>query len=408
MFVSIEEGRQKILDAVTIVPTETIPLGDAYGRVLAMDVVAMEDVPSFDRSPLDGYAFRAEDTSGASKETPVTLKVIDYIPAGDISHVPVTKGTAVRLMTGAPVPEGADCVCKYEETEFTETEVKIFFPGKQNDNIIRKGEDVVKGTVLAEKGTVIDSGLMGTLAGQNIPEPLVYKQICAGIIATGSELVPVGQEPGPGMIIDTNEFTLTGAMEHMGFRVRRYGIADDTEEAIADILKKAMQECDVILITGGASVGDFDVTPKAMEKAGIRLLFQGVDMKPGKACEYGVCGEKLVCGLSGHPSSSLTNLLLVGLAGLRKMSGIKDYLPKEIDLVLANDFGKQSKNDRVIRGTLMIEDGIAKIRVPKGQGNVMISSTIGSDCVAVVPGGRGPLKAGDKIKGYLILSSFKS
>ena len=402
MFVSIEEGRQKILDAVTIVPTETIPLGDAYGRVLAMDVVAMEDVPSFDRSPLDGYAFRAEDTSGASKETPVTLKVIDYIPAGDISHVPVTKGTAVRLMTGAPVPEGADCVCKYEETEFTEQEVKIFYPGKHNDNIIRKGEDVVKGTVLAEKGTVIDSGLMGTLAGQNIPEPLVYKQICAGIIATGSELVPVGQEPGPGMIIDTNEFTLTGAMEHMGFRVRRYGIADDTEEAIADILKKAMLECDVVLITGGASVGDFDVTPKAMEKAGIRLLFQGVDMKPGKACEYGVCGEKLVCGLSGHPSSSLTNLLLVGLAGLRKMSGIKDYLPKEIDLVLANDFGKQSKNDRVIRGTLMIEDGIAKIRVPKGQGNVMISSTIGSDCVAVVPGGRGPLKAGDKIKGYLI------
>ncbi|MDO4206356.1 MAG: molybdopterin molybdotransferase MoeA [Lachnospiraceae bacterium] len=402
MFVSIEEGRQKILDAVTIVPTETIPLGDAYGRVLAMDVVAMEDVPSFDRSPLDGYAFRAEDTVGASKENPITLKVIDYIPAGDISHVPVTKSTAVRLMTGAPVPEGADCVCKYEETEFTETEVKIFCPGKQNDNIIRKGEDVVKGTVLAEKGTVIDSGLMGTLAGQNIPEPLVYKQICAGIIATGSELVPVGQEPGPGMIIDTNEYTLTGAMEHMGFRVRRYGIADDTEEAIADILKKAMQECDVILITGGASVGDFDVTPKAMEKAGIRLLFQGVDMKPGKACEYGVCGEKLVCGLSGHPSSSLTNLLLVGLAGLRKMSGIKDYLPKEIDLVLANDFGKQSKNDRVIRGTLMIEEGIAKIRVPKGQGNVMISSTIGSDCVAVVPGGRGPLKAGDKIKGYLI------
>lgn len=402
MIVSIEEGRQKILDAVTTVNTETIPLGEAYGRVLAMDVVAREDVPSFDRSPLDGYAFRAEDTSGASKETPVTLQVIDYIPAGDISHVPVTKGTAVRLMTGAPVPEGADCVCRYEDTEFTETEVKIFVPGKQNDNIIRKGEDVVKGTVLAEKGTVIDSGLMGTLAGQNIPEPLVYKQISAGIIATGSELVPVGQEPGPGMIIDTNEYTLTGAMEHMGFRVRRYGIADDTEEAIADILKKAMQECDVILITGGASVGDFDVTPKAMEKAGIRLLFQGVDMKPGKACEYGVCGEKLVCGLSGHPSSSLTNLLLVGLAGLRKMSGIKDYLPKEIDLVLANDFGKQSKNDRVIRGTLMIEDGIAKIRVPKGQGNVMISSTIGSDCVAVVPGGRGPLKAGDKIKGYLI------
>ena len=400
MFVSIEEGRQKILDAVTVVATEQIPLGEAYGRVLAMDVIAKEDVPSFDRSPLDGYAFRAEDTTEASKEHPVTLKVIDYIPAGDISHAPVTKGCAVRLMTGAP--EGADCVCKYEETAFTETEVKIFRPGKANDNIIRKGEDVIKGTVLAEKGTVIDSGLMGTLAGQNIPEPLVYRKLTAGIIATGSELVPVGTEPGPGMIIDTNEYTLTGAAQRMGFAVKRYGITDDTEEAIAAILEKAMGECDVILITGGASVGDFDVTPKAMEKAGITLLFQGVDMKPGKACEYGVCGTKLICGLSGHPSSSLTNLLLVGLAGLRKISGIKDYLPKETDLVLANDFGKTSKNDRVIRGTLLLEDGIAKIRVPKGQGNVMISSTIGSDCVAVIPGGSGPLKAGDKIKGYLV------
>lgn len=402
MFVSIEEGRQRILDAVAPVETEQIPLGEAYGRVLAMDVIAEDDVPAFDRSPLDGYAFRAEDVKTAGKETPVTLKVIDYIPAGDVSHAPVTKGCAVRLMTGAPIPEGADCVCKYEETEFTDTEVTIFQPGKPGDNIIRRGEDVIKGTVLAESGTVIDAGLMGTLAGQNIEFPKVYKQITAGIIATGSELVPVGQIPGPGMIIDTNEYTLTGAMERLGFLVRRYGIVDDTEEAIADVLEKALAECELVLITGGASVGDFDVTPAAMEKIGIRLLFQGVDMKPGKACEYGVRDGKLICGLSGHPSSSLTNLLLVGLAGIRKMSGIKDYLPKAIDLEVDSEFTKTSKNDRVVRGTLVIEDGIAKIRMPKGQGNVMISSTIGSNLVAVIPGGSGPLQKGTKIKGYLV------
>ena len=402
MFVSIEEGRQRILEAVRPVATQSVPLGDAYGRVLAMDVIAREDVPSFDRSPLDGYAYRAEDTKGASRDNPVTLKVIDYIPAGDVSHAPVVSGTAVRLMTGAPVPEGADCICKYEETEFTDEEVKIFCPGKSGDNIIVRGEDVKEGTVLAEAGSVIDSGLMGTLAGQNIAEPVVYKQIVAGIIATGSELVPVGTQPGPGMIIDTNEYTLTGAMERLGFAVRRYGIADDTEDAISAVLETALSECDVVLITGGASVGDYDVTPAAMEKAGIRLLFQGVDMKPGKACEYGVRDGKLVCGLSGHPSSSLTNLLLVGLAGLRKMSGMKEFMPKEIDLTLANGFRKTSKNDRVIRGTLLIEDGIAKIKVPAGQGNVMISSTIGSDLVAVIPGGSGPLKAGDRIRGYLV------
>ena len=402
MMVSIEEGRQRILDAVTPVGTEQIALGEAYGRVLAMDVIAEDDVPSFDRSPLDGYAFRAADTRNAAKDAPVLLKVIDYIPAGDISHAPVTEGTAVRLMTGAPIPEGADCVCKYEETEFTDTEVKIFQPGKAGDNIIRRGEDVEKGTVLAEAGTVIDAGLMGTLAGQNIAKPLVYKQITAGIIATGSELVPVGQVPGPGMIIDTNEYTLTGAMERMGFLVRRYGIADDTEEAIADVLEKALAECELVLITGGASVGDYDVTPAAMEKIGIKLLFHGVDMKPGKACEYGVRDGKLICGLSGHPSSSLTNLLLVGLAGIRKMTGIKDYMPQEIDLELDSDFKKTSKNDRVIRGTLVIEDGVAKIRAPKGQGNIMISSTIGCDLVAVIPGGSGPLQKGAMIKGYLV------
>ncbi len=402
MFVSIEEGRNLIIDAVVPVETEQIPLGMAYGRVLAMDVIAEDDVPAFDRSPLDGYAFRAEDVKDAGKETPVTLKVIDYIPAGDVSHTPVTEGTAVRLMTGAPIPEGADCVCKYEETNFTDTEVTIFQSGKPGDNIIRRGEDVVKGTVLAESGTVIDAGLMGTLAGQNIESPKVYKQITAGIIATGSELVPVGQTPGPGMIIDTNEYTLTGAMERLGFLVRRYGIVDDTEEAIADVLEKALGECELVLITGGASVGDFDVTPAAMEKIGIKLLFQGVDMKPGKACEYGVRDGKLICGLSGHPSSSLTNLLLVGLAGIRKMSGIKDYLPKAIDLEVDSEFTKTSKNDRVVRGTLVIEDGVAKIRMPKGQGNVMISSTIGSDLVAVIPGGSGPLQKGAKIKGNLV------
>ena len=402
MFVSIEEGRQLIIDAVAPVETEQIPLGKAYGRVLAMDIVAKDDVPSFDRSPFDGYAFRAEDTKDAAKDAPVTLKVIDYIPAGDISHAPVTEGTAVRLMTGAPVPEGADCVCKYEETEFTDTEVKIFLPGKSGANIILKGEDVAKGTALAEAGTIIDSGLMGTLAGQNIDKPLVYKQITAGIIATGSELVPVGTEPGPGMIIDTNEYTLTGAMEHMGFLVRRYGIADDTIDAIADVLEKALKDCDVVLITGGASVGDFDVTPAAMEKIGIRLLFKGVGIKPGSACEYGIRDGKLICGLSGHPSSSLTNLLVVGMAGLRKMSGVKDYLPKEIDLELDNDFGKSGKATRAVRGTLVIEDGVAKIRVPKGQGNVMISSTIGSNLVALIPGGSGPLQKGAKIKGFLI------
>ena len=175
----------------------------------------------------------------------------------------------------------------YELTEFSDSEVKIFQPAKHGENIIYAGEDVKKGTILAEPGMKIDSGLMGTLAGQNISHPLIYKQPVIGILVTGSELVPVGEEPGPGMILDTNQYTLTGAMENLGFACKQYGIVKDTMEEIKAAILKALEECDAVLITGGAAVGDYDLTPAAMEEIGAEILFRNVKLKPGKACAYG-------------------------------------------------------------------------------------------------------------------------
>ncbi|MGI6072544.1 MAG: gephyrin-like molybdotransferase Glp [Lachnospiraceae bacterium] len=391
-----------VTEAAAVVGTERIALADSFGRVLAQEVHAADNVPPFDRSPLDGYAFRACDTTNASTENPVTLKVIEDIPAGAVSHFPVTEGTAVRLMTGAPIPEGADAVSMYELTEFTDTEVKIFRPVKHGENVIYAGEDVKKGTPLAEPGMKIDAGLMGTLALQNIEFPEVYRQLKVGIISTGNELANVGEKLAPGKVYDSNQFSISGALTRLGFVPVRYGIVFDTVDAISTAIEKALKECDAVITTGGVSVGDYDFTPDAMEKAGIEILFRGVDLKPGMACAYGAKNGKLVCGLTGNPASSLTNFYVIGMPGLRKMSGLADYKNKELPLVMANDFNKDIKRTRVLRGMLDLTDGTAKIIVPEGQGNVVLNSSIGSDCVAIVPAGSGPLTAGTIVKGFLV------
>ncbi|MCQ2511821.1 MAG: molybdopterin molybdotransferase MoeA [Lachnospiraceae bacterium] len=402
MAVRIPEGRQMIIDRVRPVGTERVPLEKAYGRILAEEIKAAEDVPAFDRSPYDGYAFRSADVKEATKDHPVILKVIDNIPAGDIAKIPLKKGEAVRLMTGAPIPEGADAVRKYEETDFTETEVKIFCPANAGENIIYTGEDVKKGTILAQSGMKIDSGLMGTLAGQNIPEPLVFRKLKVGIVITGSELVPVGTIPGPGMIINTNQYTLTGAVEEFGYTPVSYGIIPDDLEEIKKALRQAVKECDVVLATGGAAVGDYDLTPLAMEEIGTEILFRNVKMKPGKACAYGIANGKLICGLSGHPSSSLLNLLVVGLPGIRKISGQKDYSHKEIEMEVMGGYEKSSDTDRAVRGKFFIENGTAKINISAPQGNVVISGTIGTDSIVMIPAGSEPVKEGTILKGFMI------
>lgn len=396
------EAREMLLEAVSAVQTENIDISECAGRVLAQEVRAFTDVPAFDRSPLDGYAFRAEDVKNASEDDPVTLKVLEEIAAGDVSHFEITEGTASRIMTGAPIPEGADAVTMYEVTEFTDTQVKIFRPAKPGDNIVRTGEDVKKGTVLARAGVKIDAGLAGTIAFQNIEYPEVYRKLKVGVISTGSELASVGTALAPGKIYDSNSHTFVAACRIKGFDTINYGIVRDTADEISKVLDRALSECDAVILTGGASVGDYDVTPEAMEMSGARILFRGVRLKPGMACAFAERSGKLICGLSGNPASALTTFYVVALPALRKMAGEAECIPKEFTVSLADDFGKKSKGLRVLRGKLDLSGGEPTLIIPSGQGNVVISSAIGADCMAFVPAGSGPLPAGTKLRAFLM------
>ena len=401
-FISHIEARSRMMERVCPVDTEEVPLSRLSGRILAQNVTARESIPPFDRSPYDGYAFRSEDTAQASQEAPVTLRILEEIPAGSVSHCPVTAGCAVKVLTGAPIPQGADAVIKFERTEFTAETVTIFSPCKSGSNIVRAGEDVHAGDPLAKAGTVIDAGLLGTLASQNIPAAPVYRVPKIGIISTGSELVEVGSPRIPGKIYDSNRYMLCAAVSNLGLEPVLIGQAADNVPDILACIQQGLAQCDGLLLTGGVSVGDYDLTPDAMEQAGVEILFRGVDMKPGMACAYGVWEGKPICALSGNPASAITNFHTIAAPVLRRLSGQSSCVPKEISVKLADGFRKKSPGTRFLRGILDLSDGTVRMRLPGGQGNVVLSSTIGCNVMAIVPAGSGPLPEGTELKGFLI------
>ena len=396
------EARDRTAAAVRPVGTERLPLAACAGRVLAQDLVAASDVPPFDRSPLDGYVLRAEDSCGASRETPVTLRILEEIPASCVPRHALTAGAASKILTGAPIPEGGDAVVPFERTAFTAETVTLFAPLRSGENIVRTGEDIRRGTLLAPCGQRIDAGVMGSLAGQNVVEPLVYRRPRVGILSTGSELVELGHDLAPGKIRDTNRYSMAAAVSQLGAEPVLYRSAADRVEDIARAMERALEECDALITTGGVSVGDYDLTPAAMEAVGAEILFRGVDMKPGMACAYGLRGGKLLCGLSGNPASSVTNFFAVALPAFRRLCGLRDYETHEFPVTLAERFGKRSPSNRLLRGFADMSDGTLRLRLSAGQGNVMISGLIGCDLAAMIPAGSGPVEAGAVLQGFFL------
>lgn len=418
--------RDEMLALVEAVSTQNVPLQDCAGRVLAQEVTAHADIPPFDRSPYDGYAFRSADVSRAGADHPVTLRVVDYIPAGDVPHTRISRGTAAHLMTGAPIPEGADAVLPFERTVFTDEAVTILEAVKPGLNVIYAGEDVRKGTVLACPGVQIDAGLAGTLAGQGIFAPLVYRKPVIGIISTGTELLEEGEVPAPGRIYNSNRYALQAACSQAGCRSVYIGTARDDEEAICEMVTGALQSCDAVILSGGVSVGDFDCTPAAMERAGVEILAHGVALKPGMAGAYGIrrgdenfranpdpsnqeqeqeqCRENRlipVFGLSGNPAACMTAFYAIALPVLRKMMGLENYLPVQVQVSLEKDYSRANSSARLLRGRIEQGNGVCRMKISGGQGNQVLSSLSGSNAFAEIPAGA-VVRAGEPVEAFLI------
>lgn len=394
-----DEARNIIIENISRISSECLNLSESEGRIFAGEnILAKYNVPSFERSPYDGYAFRSDDT----ENTPVTLKIIKEFKAGDFADVKINSGEAVKILTGAMLPEGADAVVKYEDTKFSDSEVTIYKNFKSKENVIQIGEELKAGNLIISNGEIIDSGKAGLLASQNISLISVYRKPLIGIISTGNEIQDLGSELSAGKIYNTNRYTLETALKFSGFIPKFISVTRDNENEIADLIMQNLDSFDALILTGGVSVGDYDKIPESLKRINAKIIVRDVALKPGGKCVYAIKNEKLICCLSGNPASALTNYYAIALPALKKLSGLKNFMPQEIDITLENSFDKKSPSTRIIRGNMIIKNGKIFMHIPAEQGNSALSSMSGSNIMAVIPAGSPKLPAETILKGFFI------
>lgn len=389
------QARDLLLKHIQPVEEELLPLDQATGRLLSRPQWASSDMPPFDRSPYDGYAFQSGDTQG---KLPVTLRVLEEVPAGSVPTQKVVPGTAVKVLTGAPIPPGADAVTKFEETRFSPDTVTLLRSYESGENIICRGEDLRTGDQLASPGQRLDPGLAGALWAQGVREVAVYRIPRVGLITTGSELQEDHTPGKAGQIPNSNRPAFEAALRLAGAEPVYYGTPGDDCDAIASVLSVAWRETDLVITTGGVSVGDYDLTPAALEQAGWTIAVQNLLMKPGGKCCFGWQGKKLACCLSGNPASAMTCFYAVVLPLLRKLSGHPEERLPELTVPLGADYPKASHQTRLLRGKLTFENGRLEFIPASSQSNGALHSLAGANALAEIPAGSPSLAAGTPLQ----------
>lgn len=400
--IAFDEALQLLLDKCSITSKEKVNLGDSLGRVLAEDIIAEEDIPKFKRSPLDGYAFRAQDTINANYDNPVTLEVIEEVSAGYVTKNKVTSGKAIKVMTGAAIPEGADAVVRYEKAKEEGHLVKIFSSFKSGQNIVPVGDDVVKSQIIAYKGQVVNAPLLGLFAALGITEVWVHRKPKVAVISTGNELQDISEIPEPGKIRNSNKYTLEAYIKELGGIPVILGTAKDRVEDVASLVAKGLEKADMVITTGGVSVGDYDIVKDAVKSIGADIVFWRIDMKPGAPTLFSVKDGKVILGLSGNPAAAMVVFQLLGTSFIKKLGGRTDYLHTKIVVTLKDDYNKTSPRMRFIRGRLLIDNGLAWMVLTGGQSNNVLSSFVQCNLLAKIPAGSGVIKAGEKLEAYLL------
>lgn len=394
-FLTCAEARARLAAAVhPHAAAETIPLEKAAGRISAEDLCAVRDQPPFDRSPLDGYALYAADFAGASLEHPVALPVSQHLFAGDCPRGALCRGTAARIMTGAPVPTGADCVVRQEDTDGGEENVTLTSPSRPGSNICYRGEDIAAGAVIAGKGEVLTPAALGVLAGQGYADIHVYQPLTVGILSTGSELLCGGEAWAEGKIYDSNSVQEAARLSRLGFKTVRRVCGDDPA-VIRTQIEELLDHCDAVITNGGVSVGQKDYLPAVVEQMKLEVVFQGVAMKPGSPMLAAIAGDKPVLCLSGNPFAAAATLELLALPALLRLAGRAETEPKRAVLTLENDFNKRSPHERFLRARAV---GGSVFVAATGHSSGSLAAMMGCNCFVDIPAGTASLQKGDSVE----------
>jgi molybdopterin molybdotransferase len=406
--ISVEQALEKVLEHIEVLGAEEAPILGCLGQVLAEDIFAEINIPPLDNSAMDGYAVRAADTRGASRKSPRILRVIDTVIAGSIPKTKVEPGTAVRIMTGAPIPKGADAIVKFEDTDQSggegSSEVGILAEVTPGQEIRRAGEDIARGALVLKKGTLIRPAEVGVLASLGRSSVKVIRRPVVAILATGDEIVDITQSLPKGKIYNSNSYSLAALVMRYGGIPQILGIASDVEDSLINRLHLGL-DADMLVTSGGVSLGDYDIVRDVLAKEG-EVVFWRVKQKPGKPLAFGMIralaeggGVRKIplFGLAGNPVSAMINFELFARPAMLKMMGCKNLDKPVIEAIIEEPIENADGRRIFARAVVQKRDGkyFARLTGPQGSG-ILTSMTLANGLV-VVSEDRPGVKKGDSV-----------
>lgn len=389
-YYNLDEALEILLGAVTKIDrVESVSLLEADGRVLAEKLVAIMNLPPFDNSGMDGYAVRLADAGKA-------LSVASTIYAGGVPTSVLQSGSAIKIMTGAPTPDGAEAVVPFEHTTQDGELIRLPDQIKANQNIKKEGEELSAGETIFEVGTTLDPAKIALIASQGIMAVRVFERAKITVISGGDEVVEPWQKASRYQIYNTNSIALSTTLKKAGFEASYASIGKDNLEALAMRVKSAIEGSDVVLTTGGISVGEADFTKKALEMLGAKVHFHGLNIKPGKPTLVATIGKKLVVALPGNPLSALANLHLLVLPALFKIQGAQNYYHNLVEAKMGEDLLIKGDRDTAIFGTLSAGRFVSFNGGKYGSG--MLSPIAQSNAIVVFGKSKGGASNGELVK----------
>lgn len=400
--ISVEEALTRILAEIAALPVSHVALADALGLVLAEDVVAPEDIPPFHNSAMDGFALLSTDSRLRDGEPP-RLQIIGEVAAGYVAEQKVVEGTAMRIMTGAPVPAGADAVIQVELTRSEGPHspwVEILETVPPGNNIRPAGEDMHKGQTVLVRGNEIgpwEIGVLATLGRATVP---VIRRPHVAILGTGDEVIDVHEALQPGKIRNSNSYLLEAAVRQAGAIPHRLGVARDTVESLREKFAEAMQH-DLILTSGGVSVGDFDLVKNIMTEQG-EMHFWRINMRPGKPVAFGHIGKIPLLGLPGNPVSAAVTFELFGRPVIRKMLGHTRLVRPQVDVIVADGVRDRAMRRHYVRARVEWRDGHFVAHTTGNQGSNIMTSLLKANALVIVPEGGVEVHPGDTAKAIML------
>jgi molybdopterin molybdotransferase len=393
----LQEAQKTVLAASQPLGLEKIGLLEALGRVLGEDIIASRDNPPWDNSAMDGFAVRAEDIRQEHAITkPAVLTIVEDVPAGKVATKTVGPGQAIRIMTGAPVPKGADTVVKVEETEASGNTVRVFKQEPRGANIRPQGEDVKKGDCIIAKGTRLRPAEIGMLAILAKSFVLVHQRPRVAILSTGDELADLDERFDEEKIINSNSYGLAAAVQEAGGIPILLGIAKDEPAALKDKIAHGLN-ADVLVLSGGVSMGDYDFTKAVFKELGAEMNFWKLAIRPGQPLAFGKIQGKLAFGLPGNPVSSMVTFEQLVRPAMMKLSGQRHYGRPVVEALFQEKFSKRNDRRHFLRGILSREDGHFKVRTTGDQGSGILTSMVKANCLIDIPQEVERLNPGDTV-----------